>query len=105
MIYATGTYGFYGYAFANLGEQYQFVFTAADLTKSVHKKALSYPTFTEAFDSSNWKSEAKEEGGSPFRGLGRTVTREGSPGSFVGVLGMSRLSALSALSILRLLYL
>ena len=27
MIYATGTYGFYGYAYANLGENYQFVHT------------------------------------------------------------------------------
>jgi ubiquitin-like 1-activating enzyme E1 A len=27
MIYATGTYGFYGYAYANLGENYQFVYT------------------------------------------------------------------------------
>ena len=27
MIYATGTYGFYGYAYVNLGENYQFVYT------------------------------------------------------------------------------
>jgi ubiquitin-like 1-activating enzyme E1 A len=27
MIYATGTYGFYGYAYADLGEKYQFVYT------------------------------------------------------------------------------
>jgi hypothetical protein len=27
MVYGTGTYGFYGYAYANLGEKYQFVHT------------------------------------------------------------------------------
>ena len=54
------------------------------------KKVLSYPPFSQAFDSSKWNSGVSTaEGGSPYRGLARMGTREACPGVSVGLLGMS----------------
>jgi len=54
------------------------------------KKILSYPPFSQAFNSSKWNSGVSTaEGGSPYRGLARMGTREACPGVSVGLLGMS----------------
>ena len=117
MIYATGTYGFYGYAYANLGGNYQFVHTqvkasrfrhtadsirGTNKTDSPQKKVLTYPSFGSAFDLDLGSSE---NGGNPYSGLTRIAQKEANPWVSIGILGMSPSFSFSSFSfsLLRLL--
>ncbi|CAD6591847.1 MAG: hypothetical protein TREMPRED_000227, partial [Tremellales sp. Tagirdzhanova-0007] len=91
-FYGAGTYGFYGYVFADLGEGYEYVHTPSSTkdnpSPGLVKKILSYPSLTTVLDSSAWELPWTEsaKGGSPFRGLTRNATRDRVPGIALGVL-------------------
>ncbi|WWC71092.1 uncharacterized protein I206_105045 [Kwoniella pini CBS 10737] len=94
MFYAAGTYGFYGYVFADLGESYEHVYnqkaTPENSTPGLAKKILSYPSFNQALSSTNWGKPAIEadQGGSPYRGLTKNQTRDAAPGIVLGLLAL-----------------
>ncbi|WWC96437.1 hypothetical protein V866_003305 [Kwoniella sp. B9012] len=94
MFYAAGTYGFYGYVFADLGESYEYVYnqkpTPENPSPGLAKKTLSYSSFTQALSLTNWNQPAKEAeaGGSPYRGLTKNETKNAAPGVILGLLSL-----------------
>jgi len=94
MVYAAGTYGFYGYVLADLGVQYEYVATPpstpSNPTPALVKKALSYPPLAAIFDRSNWHltHRSVEKGGSPFRDLTRNQTKERVPAPTICLMGL-----------------
>ncbi|OCF37345.1 SUMO activating enzyme [Kwoniella heveanensis BCC8398] len=94
MFYAAGTYGFYGYVFADLGESYEYVYTPKptpeNTSPGLAKKTLSYPSFTQALSNEKWTLPASQaaEGGSPYRGLTRNETKNAAPGVVLGLLAL-----------------
>ncbi|WVQ96610.1 hypothetical protein IAU59_003715 [Kwoniella sp. CBS 9459] len=94
MFYAAGTYGFFGYVFADLGESYEYVYnpksTPENPSPGLAKKTLSYPSFTQALSSEKWELPASqaEQGGSPYRGLTRNETKNAAPGVVMGLLAL-----------------
>ncbi|KAL1413668.1 E1 ubiquitin-activating protein aos1 [Vanrija albida] len=93
-FFGAGTYGFYGYVFADLGEQYDFVFTPKGLPNqpapALQKKTAAYASLASVVDRSKWNLPATQaaEGGSPFRGLTRNLTKGQQPGLFIGLLAL-----------------
>ncbi|WVW85076.1 hypothetical protein I302_107112 [Kwoniella bestiolae CBS 10118] len=94
MFYAAGTYGFYGYVFADLGESYEYVYnkkaTPEDPSPGLAKKTLSYSSLTQALTPTNWSKPASqaEQGGSPYRGLTKNETKVAAPGVILGLLAL-----------------
>ncbi|KAI9634650.1 uncharacterized protein MKK02DRAFT_34251 [Dioszegia hungarica] len=92
-LYAAGSYGYYGYVFADLG-QHDFVVTPpSNMGKpasTLLKKSLSYVPFEAVLDRSGWAAPFGQagKGGSPFRGMSRTMTKERAPGAMVGLLSL-----------------
>jgi hypothetical protein len=54
----------------------------------VQKKRSAYPPLATAFNSDNWSLGREEtgKGGSPYRGLARTITKDACPQVSVGIL-------------------
>ena len=113
MFYAAGTYGFYGYVFADLTKEYEYVFkwvsinsrtppyaklidcsppsSSTNPSPALSKKTLSYGSFAELLDGSEWYRPAKSDttGRSPFRDLTRNQTKERDPLTVIAILGTS----------------
>ncbi|KAK8858899.1 hypothetical protein IAR55_003130 [Kwoniella newhampshirensis] len=87
MFYGAGTYGFYGYVFADLGESYEYV---VNLPSGIAKKSLSYSSLSTAISSLGWSKASTEtdQGGSPFRGLTRGTTKKAQPGLAIALLAL-----------------
>lgn len=87
-FYGAGTYGFYGFVFADLGPRHSFTF--APPGKEPAKELLRYKPMRQAFDSVRWAlpNEKTAEGGSPFGGYRRVLkARQYGPELAVPVLG------------------
>lgn len=54
------------------------------------KKTLTYVPFSKALDRSQWELSFGDsgKGGSPYRGVGRFVSKERAPGAMIGLFGM-----------------
>nr|WRH23631.1 ThiF family [Naematelia aurantialba] len=94
MFYSAGTYGFYGYVFADLGEEYQYLLTPPKSDSNPNpaptKMVLRYPSLAQVADRSNWglPSTQTASGGSPFRGLSRNQTKDRDPATALGLLAV-----------------
>ncbi|ORY31798.1 hypothetical protein BCR39DRAFT_80560 [Naematelia encephala] len=94
MFYAAGTYGFYGYVFADLGEEYQYLLTSPKSDTNPNpapgKMVLRFPSLSTLSDRSNWGSPSTQTsaGGSPFRGLSRNQTKDRDPATALGILSV-----------------
>ncbi|KAJ9095243.1 hypothetical protein QFC21_005609 [Naganishia friedmannii] len=85
LFYGAGSYGYLGYIFNDLGDDYEWVTTsqtttsngAAQQPKNM-KKQVSYPPFSEAFSFTS----------TPFGGMKRNETREKLPALVLGVLSV-----------------
>ncbi|KAK4684087.1 ubiquitin-like 1-activating enzyme E1 A, partial [Tremellales sp. Uapishka_1] len=93
MMYAAGSYGFYGYVFADLGADYEFVFTPKankeNPAPGIQKKKLSYPSFETVLAGSTWAEDVEAaQGGSPFRGLTKRMTTDANPSLVLGILAL-----------------
>ncbi|WRT68143.1 uncharacterized protein IL334_005118 [Kwoniella shivajii] len=94
MFYGAGTYGFFGYVFADLGESYEYVYnpkpTPENPSPGLAKKSLSYPSFAKALSSDHWDNPASqaEQGGSPYRGLTKNESKNAAPGVVLGLLAL-----------------
>ncbi|EJT52977.1 SUMO activating enzyme [Trichosporon asahii var. asahii CBS 2479] len=75
MFFAAGSYGFYGYIFADLGAKYENVASA------LIKLQTNYVPLSQALDRSKWQDVETPagKGGSPFRGLSKANTRQARP--------------------------
>ncbi|EIW67621.1 hypothetical protein TREMEDRAFT_45154 [Tremella mesenterica DSM 1558] len=94
MFYAAGSFGFYGYVFADLGDSYEYVFTPpsnpSNPPPSLQKKLSRYSPFSRVLDRSQWHlpHTSGAKGGSPYRGLTRSVTKDRTPGPTLGLLAL-----------------
>ncbi|WVR06645.1 hypothetical protein IAU60_003677 [Kwoniella sp. DSM 27419] len=94
LFYAAGTYGFYGYVFADLGDSYEYVYnpkaTPENPAPGLAKKSLSYPSLGKALSSQDWSKPATQAGagGSPYRGLTRNETKNAAPSVVLGLLAL-----------------
>ncbi|ORX37063.1 hypothetical protein BD324DRAFT_624649 [Kockovaella imperatae] len=94
MFYGAGSYGFYGYVFADLGADYEYVYsplsTSTNPSPSLFKKKLSFPSFSQALETSNWYLGHKSTtlGASPFRDLTRQATRDSDPLTVIAMLAL-----------------
>ncbi|GFZ50515.1 hypothetical protein JCM24511_08272 [Saitozyma sp. JCM 24511] len=90
MFYGAGTYGFYGYVFADLGPSFELVVNPPKDNSTLLKKSVSYSPLSAVLDRSNWSLSHSEsvKGGSPFRGLTRHSTKERSPNDVLGILAL-----------------
>ncbi|CAK9785609.1 hypothetical protein CC85DRAFT_284417 [Cutaneotrichosporon oleaginosum] len=88
-FYGAGTYGFYGYVFADLGTHHSFTYTPPG--KGAVKEVIRYRSMVQAFDRTNWAltHEKTSEGGSPFGGYRRVLkARQYAPEVAVPVLAL-----------------
>ncbi|GMK59188.1 hypothetical protein CspeluHIS016_0702030 [Cutaneotrichosporon spelunceum] len=88
-FYGAGTYGFYGFAFADLGTHHSFTHTAPG--KEPMKEVIRYRPMAQAFDRKNWAlpNEKTAEGGSPFGGYRRVLrAKQYAPELAVPVLAL-----------------
>lgn len=88
MFYGAGTYGFYGYVFADLGPAHEFTF--GNLAHATAKKTLKFKPMAQAFEPTNWSlsHDKTAEGGSPFGGYKRALkARQFAPQLAVPILG------------------
>ncbi|ODN93482.1 SUMO activating enzyme [Cryptococcus wingfieldii CBS 7118] len=81
LFYAAGTYGFFGYAFADLGDSYEYV---VNQTEGLAKKSLTYTPLSAALDETKWD----QANGSPFRGQTRNTTKGMAPNASLGILAL-----------------
>ncbi|TXT15546.1 hypothetical protein VHUM_00049 [Vanrija humicola] len=88
MFYGAGTYGFYGYVFADLGQDYDYIFT--DAPAVIQKRRATFASLASVVDRSKWDLPATQaaEGGSPFRGLTRNNSKSLQPGLVIGILAL-----------------
>lgn len=90
-FYAAGSYGFFGYTFADLGDNFEYVSSLANPeTGSFPRTRLTYAPFTSLLDRSEWSSQQSADvlGGSPFRGFSRAVNKERTPRSVIAILAL-----------------
>lgn len=94
MFYGAGTYGFFGWVFADLGASYDYVVTPAPTSvnpnPSLVKKRAAYASLTSALQQDHWALSEKEtaSGGSAFRGLSRSESRALQPQLAINVLAV-----------------
>ncbi|KAL7420465.1 E1 ubiquitin-activating protein aos1 [Cryptotrichosporon argae] len=91
LFYGAGTYGFYGYVYADLGEAYEYVAPKLsnheDQSRAPAKHVLSYPPLAAAFDKSKW-AESSSAGSSPYHGLRKAALRGRKPDATIALLAL-----------------